>query len=241
MKFCTRCGSKMINQQICRFCQAPAFRAASEPIVEYPAAGDLRSFHFSYTVYLFGFACRERSLWVPFSYINGTLLEIRTSQDAGHSVPIKFWSAKDDPLSGSCDPIVGKEIQPTTRSGVRLRLGSGVERSFLLSQVRPHSKRGNKVGLIFPAPIVRALNPVYDHAAIAAVDYTANSSTWSTTHPEIHAIRSQLPDDQDDAFTNSLANYLNGLCRQCLRLFKVHQGNDQRRYGVGAGQAGLIR
>jgi hypothetical protein len=55
---------------------------------------------------------------------------------------------------------------------------------------------------------VCALNPLYDHAAIAAVDCAANSYTWSTTHPEIHAIRSQLPEGQDDAFTDSLASYL---------------------------------
>jgi hypothetical protein len=235
------CGSKMIDQQICRFCQAPAFRALSEPLVEYPAGGDLRSFHFRYAVYLLGIAYRERSVSVPFSYVNGTLLEIRTSQDVAHLVPIKIWSDKDDPLTGPCDPIVGKETQPTIRSIVRLKLGSGVERSLVLSQVRPHTKPGTKFGLIFPAPIVRALNPVYDHAAIAAVDYLANSSTWSTTHPEIHAIRSQLPDEQDDAFTDSFANYLNGLCRQCLRLFKGHDHNFQRRYRVAAGQAELTQ
>ncbi|HUA36531.1 MAG TPA: hypothetical protein VMA09_23195 [Candidatus Binataceae bacterium] len=241
MKFCTRCGSQMINKQICGFCKAPAFRAASEAIVEYPAAGDLRSFHFKYTLYLLGIVYREPSLSVPFSYINGTLLEVRTSQDAARSVPIKIWSDKDDPLCGPRSPIIGKETQPAIRSIVRLRLGTGVERSFVLSQVRPHARRGDRIGLIFPAPIVCALNPVYDHAAIAAVDYLADSSTWSTTHPEIQAIRSQLPDDQDDAFTDSFGNYLNGLCRHCLRLFKGHHGNNQRQHGVGLRQAELTR
>lgn len=241
MKFCTRCGSKMIDQQICSFCGAPAFRRASRPAVEYRGAGDLRSFTFKYRVHLLGLIERQRSLSVPFSYVNGTLLEICTHQDPAHSAHIKIWSEKDDPRLGPCDPIVGKETQPIIRSIVRLRLGSGVERWFVLSQIRPQARRGNSIGLIFPAPFVRALNPLYDHAAIAAVNYAANSYTWSTTHPEIHAIRSQLPEDQDDAFTDSLASYLNGLCRRCLRLFKRHDRRVHARYRIAAGQAELMR
>jgi hypothetical protein len=122
---------------------------------------------------------------------------------------------------------------------VQLKLGSGVERPFVLTQVRPRTKGGNRIGLIFPAPVVRALNPLYDHAAIAAVDYAANDYTWSTTHPEIHAVRSQLPEDQDDAFTDSLASYLNGLCRRCLRLFGTHDRCNRARYRVGARHAEL--
>jgi hypothetical protein len=241
MKFCTRCGSRMIDDQICSFCGSLAFRPASRPTVEYPAAGDLRSFTFKYKVHVLGLIERERSLSVPFSYVNGTLLEIRTYQDTAHSAQIKIWSEKDDPVLGPCDPIVGKETQPIIRSIVRLRLGCGVERSFVLSQVRPQAKQGNRIGLIFPAPVVRALNPLYDYAALAAVDYAANIYTWSTTHPEIHAIRSRLLQDQDDAFTDSLANYLNGLCRRCVRLFKGHDRHNQPRYRVGAGQAELRR
>jgi hypothetical protein len=241
MKFCTRCGSRIIDQQICGSCGSPAFRSASRPAVEYPAAGDLRPFTFKYKVHLLGLIERERFLSVAFSYVNGTLLEIRTYQDAAHSAHIKIWSEKDDPRLGPCDPIVGKETQPIIRSIVRLRLGRNVERSFVLSQVRPQANRGNSIGMIFPAPVVRALNPLYDHAAIAAIDYAANNYTWSTTHPEIHAIRSRLPEDQDDAFTDSLASYVNGLCRRCLRLFKTHDRHDQPRYRVGPGQAELAR
>jgi len=241
MRFCTRCGSWIIDQQICGSCGSPAFRPASRPAVEYPAAGDLRPFTFKYRVRLLGLIERQRSLNVPFSYVNGTLLEIRTHQDAAYSAYIKIWSEKDDPRLGPCDPIIGKETQPIIRSIVRLRLGSGVERSFVLSQVRPQARRGNSIGLIFPASVVRALNPLYDHAAIAAVDYAANSYTWSTTHPEIHAIRSQLPEDQDDAFTDSFASYLNGLCRRCLRLFKRHDRRDHGRYRVAARQAEPMR
>jgi hypothetical protein len=109
----------------------------------------------------------------------------------------------------------------------------------VLTQIRPLARAGNRIGLIFPASVARALSPLYDHGAIAAVDYTANSYTWSTTHPEIHAIRARLPEDQNDAFTDSLASYLNGLCRRCLRLFKRHNG--QPRYRVGAGQTELIQ
>lgn len=214
---------------------------ASRPRVEYPAAGDLPSFTFKYKVHLLGLIERERSLSVPFSYVNGTLLQIRTYQDAAHSAHVKIWSERDDPRLGSCDPIVGKKTQPIIRSIVRLRLGSGVERSFVLSQVIPRANRGNSIGMIFPALVERALNPFYEHAAIAAVDYAANNYTWSTTHPEIHAIRSRLPEDQDDAFTDSLASYVNGLGRRCLRLFEGHDGHDQARYRVGVGQAELAR
>jgi hypothetical protein len=232
----------MSDQQIWCSCRSPAFRAASLPAVEYSAAGDLRSFNFTYTVSLLGLVERERSLSVPFSYVNGTFLEIRASQDAAHSVYIKVWSEKDDPWLGPCDPIVGKETQTAIRSSVRLRLGSSVERSFVLSQVRPQANRGNRIGMIFPAPVERALNPLYDHAAIAAVDYAENNYAWSTTHLEIHAIRLRSPDDQDNTFTDSLASYLNGLCRRCLRLFKGHgrptislgteSGPDERSYAM---------
>ncbi len=166
-------------------------------------------------------------------------MEIRTDQDAASSVHIKVWLEKDDPRLGRCNPIVGKETQAATRSIVQLKLGSGVERSFVLTQVRPRTRGGNSIGLIFPAPVVRALNPLYDHAAIAAVDYAANDYTWSTTHPEIHAVRSQLPQGQDDAFTDSLASYLNGLCRRCLRLFRRHDRHNRPQSRVGAGHAEL--
>jgi hypothetical protein len=89
MKFRTLCGSRMIDRQICGFCASPAFRAATRPAVEYPAAADLRSFTFIHRVSLLGLVQRERSLSVPFSYVNGTLLEIRTYQDAASSVHIK--------------------------------------------------------------------------------------------------------------------------------------------------------
>jgi hypothetical protein len=43
--------------------------------------------------------------------------------------------------------------------------GTGVERSFVLTQIRPRARAGNRIGLIFPASVVRALNPLYDQAA----------------------------------------------------------------------------
>jgi hypothetical protein len=126
------------------------------------------------------------------------------------------------------------------RSIVRLKLGSGVERSFVLTQVRLRAKVGSRITLIFPAPIERALNPVYDYAAIAAVDYLANDYTWSTTHPEIHTIRTRLPEDQSESFADSLATYLDGLCRRCLRLFGQRRGQHHT-YQVGAGHGDLMR
>lgn len=107
--------------------------------------------------------------------INGTLLEIRSYEDAAHSVHTQIWSQNDDPLLGSRYPIVGRESRPSIRNIVRLKLGSGVERSFVLTQVRLGAKAASRITLIFPIPIERAMNPVYDYAAIAAIDYAANN------------------------------------------------------------------
>jgi hypothetical protein len=182
---------------------------------------------------LLGLIERERKASVPFSYINGTLLEVRSYEDAAHLVHTQLWSQHDDPLSGPRDPIIGMQSQPSIRSIVRLRLGSGVERWLVLTQVRLRAKAGNRMTLIFPIPIRRAMNPVYDYAAIAAVDYAANDYTWSTIHPEIHAIRMRLPEDQSEPFAGSLACYLDGLCRRCMRLFGQHR-RPQRGYRVAA-------
>lgn len=232
MKFCTRCGSRMIDERICRFCNALAHMGGNRRVPEKLPAGDLPAFTFRYNIPILGLLARERCESVPFSYVNGTLFEIRTYQDAAHSVHIKIWSQKDNPCLGSSDPIVGRESQPWIRNIVRLRLGSGAERSFVLTQVRSRAKAGNRIGLIFPTPIERALNPIYDYAAIAAVDYGTNDYTWSTTHPEIYAIRSRVPEDEDDAFTDSLACFLNGLCRRCLRVFGTRNRTAQGRNGV---------
>jgi len=178
---------------------------------------------------------------ISFSYVNGALPEIRTYEDRTPAVHLKIWSQKDDPHLAFSDPIIGKESQPSIRNILRLKLGSGAERSFVLSQVRPQVKAGNRLGLIFPAPIERAFNPAYDYAAIALVDYVTNDYTWSTTHPDIHAIRSRLPQGQDDAFTDSLASFLNGLCRRCLRLFRGHGGEGQSKHRGGVANAEQIR
>lgn len=218
MKFCTRCGSRMNDRELCRVCGAVGYRPAHRlPVAEYPPAGDLPTFR--YNIPLFALMERERKVSVPLSYINGTLLEVRSYEDAAHPVHTQLWFQHDNPLSGPCDPIIDKESQPSIRSIVRLKLGSGVERSFVLTQVRLRAKAGNRITLIFPTPLERALNPVYDYAAIAAVDYVPNDYTWSTSHPEIHAIRMRLTEDQSERFADSLASYLNGLCRRCLRLF----------------------
>ena len=60
-----------------------AFRSASRPAAEYPPAGELRSFTFKYEVHILGLIERQRFLSVPFSYVNGTLLEIRTPDESG--------------------------------------------------------------------------------------------------------------------------------------------------------------
>jgi hypothetical protein len=242
MNFCTRCGSRMAGEEICRVCGARAYRAERRPpAVEYPPAGDLPQFTFRYNVALLGLVERERQVSVPFSYINGSLLDVRTHEDAAHAVHMKLWQQQDDPGSGPRGPIVGRESQPSIKNIVRLRLGSGAERSFVLTQVRLRTKVGSRVTLIFPVSIERAINPVYDYAAIAAVEYTANHFTWSTTHPELHAIRSRLPEDQAEPFADSLAGYLNGLCRRCLRLFGRYGRGAQRQCQAGTRHADLMR
>src|SRR5216683_3353187 len=63
---------------------------------------------------------RQQKVSVPFGYINGTLLEVRSYEDAAHPVHTQLWSQHDDPRSGPRDPIVGEESQPSIRSIVRL-------------------------------------------------------------------------------------------------------------------------
>jgi rRNA maturation protein Nop10 len=241
MKFCTRCGSRTTDREICHVCGAIAYRAAPHsPVAEYPRAGDLPTFTFRYSIEFLGLIERERNVSVPFSYLNGTLSEVRRYEDPTHSVHTQLWLQHDDPLSAPRDPIVGRESQPSIKNIVRLKLGSGVERSFVLTQVRLRAKAGSHITLIFPIPMERAMNPVYDYAAIAAVDYATNDYTWSTTHPEIHAIRTRLPEDQSEPFAGSLARYLDGLCRRCMRLFGQHR-RPQRRYRFAAGHAELMQ
>ena len=221
MKFCMCCGSRTKDRESCRTCGAVEYTAAYRlPVVEYPPVGNLPTLTFTYTVAFLGLIERERSVSVPFSYINGTLLEVRTHEDPAHQVHTQLWSQHDDPLSGPRDPIVGRKSQPSIRNIVRLKLESGVERSFVLTQARLRAKASSQITLIFPTPIERAMNPIYDYAAIAAVNQAANDYTWSTTHPQIHAIRLRLAEEQSESFADSLASYLDGLCRRCLRLFK---------------------
>jgi hypothetical protein len=213
MKFCTRCGSRMINQGICGVCGRPGYRATLEaPAAEYAPAGNLPAFNYVYRVPLPGPLERERRVVVPFSYINGILLELRSYEDAAHPVRFRVWSQPDDPRSGPRDPIVGRRSQPSIRTIVRLRLGSGAERSFVLSQAKLRSRPESRITLIFPAPIERAAHPLYDYAAIAAVDHAARDFAWSTAHPEIDALRSRLPKKQIEPFGDALASCLNGLC-----------------------------
>ncbi len=229
MKFCTRCGSRMIDRSNCRFCGRPGYRAMLEaPAAEYAPAGDLPPFNYVYRAPLLGPLERERRVVVPFSYINGILLDVRTYEDAAHPVCFRVWSQRDDPRSGPRDPIVGREWQPSIRTIVRLRLGSGAERSFVLSQAKLRTKPESRITLIFPVAVERALNPLYDYAAIAAVDHAAHDFAWSTAHPELDALRSRLPEEQIEPFGDALATHLNGLCRRCLRRFAQYRKPERR-------------
>jgi hypothetical protein len=219
MKFCIRCGSSTGDGQIFGVCRAPADEAAHPaPAGEYAPAGNLPAFHYTYSVLVLGLLKRERQVAVPFSYINGTLMEVRSYADAARPVHLKLWAERNDPRSGSRGPIVSRESMPSVKSIGRLRLGSGAELSFVLAQAALRAQPGSRITLIFPVAIERALDPVCDHDAIAAVYHAVHDFTWSTANPEIYAIRSRLPGDQVEAFGNSLASYLNGLCRRCLRL-----------------------
>jgi|SRR5579885_318457 len=234
MKFCTRCGLRMIDQSNCRVCGRPAYRAWRQArAAEYAPAGNLPPFDYVYRAPLLGPLERERRVVVPFSYINGILIEVRTHEDAAHPICFRVWSQRDDPRSGPRDPIVGRESQPSIRTTVRLRLGSGAERSFVLSQAKLRTRPESRITLIFPAPIERAAHSLYDYAAIAAVDHAPHDFAWSTAHPEIDALRSRLPEEQIEPFGNSLANHLNGLCRRCLRLFAQYR-KPERRYDLAA-------
>jgi hypothetical protein len=242
MKFCTRCGLRLVDRESCPRCGVRRDVAVyPSRTSEHPPAGDLPPFVFAYNKRtLLGLVERNREARVAFSYINGALLEIGSHEDAEHAVHIRLWSQPDDPQSGPRPPIVRKESQPSLRSIVKLKLGSGTERSFVLSQVQLGARAGNRITLIFPISIERALNPIYDYAAIAAVDFAANDYTWSTTHPEIHALRDRLPADQDEPFADALSSYLNGLCRRCLRLFRANRVGN-RPYRVRPQRLELVR
>lgn len=105
MKFCTRCGSRMIDQLNCRVCGQLGYKAALQASgAEYASAGALPPFNYVYRAPLLGPLERERRVVVPFSYINGILLEVRTHEDAAHPIHFKLWSQRDDPCSGPRDP-----------------------------------------------------------------------------------------------------------------------------------------
>jgi hypothetical protein len=233
MKFCTRCGSPLNERIHCSKCGARAYNASHQRFhPEFLPAGDLPPFLFRYSEPVFlTLAERERQMNVAFSYVTGTLVGLRAFNDPTQTVHMRLWSQQDDPRVGPRGPIVGHEKQPSIRNIVHLRLASGEVRSFVLTQVRFRANAGDRITLIFPVSIERASNSVYDYAAIAAVDYTTHDLTWSTTHPQIYAIRSRLPEEQAERFADSLASYLDGLCRRCLRLFGK-QIRDSRRERV---------
>ena len=229
MTYCTRCGVERDERSNCRACGARPYKPTdSRGPTEYPPSGDLPPFEFThYQPTMLRLFERERKTRIAFSYITATLLEIRTVSDRSQAVFIQLWSQDDDPRVGSRGPIIGSERQASIRNIVRVRLGSGAERSFVLTQVKPRANIGERVTLIFPVSTDRTANPIYDYAAIAAVNYVTHSYTWSTTHPLIHAIRSQLPEDQMEPFTDSLGNFLDGLCRRSLRLLGQQSGKRE--------------
>ena len=136
MSFCTRCGLRLVDMEICHRCGVPRDSAMrSAPTEEHPPAGDLPTFVFAYTerTLLNLVECR-REVRVPFSYISGTLIDIQTQEDMSHPLRIGAWSQEDDPATGPQSPIVSHKWQPTRNNVIRLKLGSGIERPFALSR-----------------------------------------------------------------------------------------------------------
>jgi hypothetical protein len=231
MNFCTRCGSRLVDRESCLRCGARRYSARrSAPIEEHPPAGDFPPFVFGYTDWtLLNLVERQRQVRVPFSYISGTVSDIHTHEDTGHPLRMGVWSQEDNPAVGLQSPIVGHEWQSSRHNVIRLRLGSGAERSFVLKQVRFAARAGDRITLIFPVAATRMLNPIYDYAAIGAVNYRTGDQRWSTTHTEIHHLRDHLPSSESKRFLGGVANHLDGLCRRCLRLFNSYRQNNSGR------------
>ena len=242
MSFCTRCGSRLVDRESCPSCGVRRYAALdSARTAEHPPAGDLPALVFAYAERtLLNLVERQRQARVPFSYISGTLIDIQTHEDTSHPLRMGAWSQEDDPATGPRSPIVGHEWQPSRHNVIRLKLGSGAERSFVLRQVRFAARVGDRITLIFPVAATRALNPIYDYAAIGAVNYRTGDERWSTVHVEIHHMRDQLPPAESKRFLAGLASHLDGLCRRCLRLFNLYRRSPSRS-SVRSDQAGLAR
>src|ERR1700720_2747016 len=134
-------------------------------------AGDLPAFVFAYTERtLLSLVERRREVRVSFSYISGTAVDIQTHEDMSHPLRIGAWSQEDDPATGPQSPIVCHKWQPARNNVIRLKLGSGAERSFMLRQVRFAARAGHRITLIFPVVAARVLDPIYDYATIGAVN-----------------------------------------------------------------------
>ena len=242
MTYCTRCGSRFVDRQTCSRCGARHYSVLrSAPTEEHPPAGDLPAFVFAYTERTFlNLVERQRQVRVPFSYISGTVIDIQTHEDTGHPLRMGVWSQEDNPAVEPRSPIVGHEWQPFRHRVIRLKVGNGAERSFVLKQVRFAARAGDRITLIFPVAATRALNPIYDYAAIGAVNYRTGDQRWSTAHAEIHHVRDHLPSSESKRFLAGVANHLDGLCRRCLRLLNPYRRNAIRK-PTGAAHAGLTR
>jgi hypothetical protein len=242
MTYCTRCGSRFVVRQTCSRCGARHYSALrSAPTEEHPPAGDFLPFVFGYTERtLLNLVERTREVRVPFSYISGTVIDIQTHEDTGHLARMGVWSQEDDPAVEPRSPIVGHEWQPFRHHVIRLKLGSGAERSFVLRQVRFAARAGDRITIIFPVAATRMLNPIYDYAAIGAVNYRTGDQRWSTAHAEIHHLRDHLHSSESERFLAGVANHLDGLCRRCLRLLNPYRRSVIRKPS-GAAQVGLTR
>ncbi len=226
MSFCTKCGSRLVEASARHACPAKTF---SEPcfgaVPEHALSGDLPPLIFAYSEpAFFRLTDRRRELQLFFSYISGVAVSVRRYEDALNQVSMTLWSQPDDPIKGPQVPIIVRERQPRIRTVVGLKLGSGAERSIVLAQVKFAPAPGSRITLIFPVVAARALNPIYDYAALAAVNYETGEQTWSTAHPEVHQLWESLPTQQSRRFGGALANHLEGLCRRCFRLLNPHKG-----------------
>jgi len=226
MSFCTKCGSRLVGASARHACPAKTFL---EPyfgaVPEHAPSGDLPPLIFAYSEpAFFRLTDRRRELQLFFSYISGVAVSVRRYEDALNQVSMTLWSQPDDPIKGPQVPIIVRERQPRISTVVGLKLGSGAERSIVLAQVKFAPARGSRIMLIFPVVAARALNPIYDYAALAAVNYDTGEQAWSTVHPEVRRLWESVPAQQTKRFGDAFANHLAGLCRRCLRLLNPYKG-----------------
>ena len=225
MNFCTRCSSRLVDRESRLRCGARRHSAwRSAPTKEHPPAAGLLAFIFANSDRtLLNLVERRREVRVPLSCVSAIVIEVQTHEDTSHPLKIGGWSQDDEYATGPQSPIVGHKWEPTRKNLFHLKLGSGAGRSFVLRQIRFAAHAGHRIMLIFPVIAARALDPIYDYAAIGADNYATNDQRWSTVRAEMRHALGQLSSSESKRLTHGVANHLDGLCRRCLRLLNPNR------------------